>query len=454
MASAGVDLEPWQAGLLDDGLAEADDGRWAAGEVACWVPRQNGKGAVLEAVALVKLFLLGSRQIIWSAHEDKTAENGFHRLEQLIERSPHLRRRLKKIIHTNGKQRITLRDGRHVQFNTRSKKALRGFTADDLLLDEAQELTDAQMAAIMSTLSARSADVPGVQLWYFGTPPDSPLAWCYSVKASGEAGEPDLVWHDFGLHLDPGEDGRYAEEDLADVDRWYQANPALGVRISEAFVGKELRRLRQLFAGERLGVWPPAVDIAGKALSASEWAARQRPAPLPPGDRLVLSLDAWGERWAIGRSWSVPGEGVTAVELAAEGVDLRLGVEHLLVLEAQLDPAAVLVDTYGPAAAVVPDLRRSGVRNLVTPDSRQVVDAWTRFHDDVHHGRLIHPGALDGGNQALELAVDGAVTRRVGERVVLHRAASNEWVHALMAVVLARWGVATTLGADPIMIAT
>ena len=43
-ASAGLHLYPWQRLVLDVALAEDAAGKWAAFEVACMVPRQNGKG--------------------------------------------------------------------------------------------------------------------------------------------------------------------------------------------------------------------------------------------------------------------------------------------------------------------------------------------------------------------------------------------------------------------------
>src|SRR6185437_15135570 len=46
---AGLVLDPWQCDVLRDALGEGPDGRWASPFVGLVVPRQNGKGAVLEA---------------------------------------------------------------------------------------------------------------------------------------------------------------------------------------------------------------------------------------------------------------------------------------------------------------------------------------------------------------------------------------------------------------------
>ena len=49
----------------------------------------------------------------------------------------------------------------------RSKSAIRGFSADCLLLDEGQILNDLAWEAILYTVSAR----PNHQIWLLGTPP-------------------------------------------------------------------------------------------------------------------------------------------------------------------------------------------------------------------------------------------------------------------------------------------
>ena len=58
--AVGVNLDPWQRLCVRTALAEAADGRWAAFEFALFVARQNGKGEIIMALELAKLFLSGS----------------------------------------------------------------------------------------------------------------------------------------------------------------------------------------------------------------------------------------------------------------------------------------------------------------------------------------------------------------------------------------------------------
>jgi phage terminase large subunit-like protein len=46
---AGLELDPWQQFVIHNALGERPDGKWAAFEVGVEVPRQNGKGGLLEA---------------------------------------------------------------------------------------------------------------------------------------------------------------------------------------------------------------------------------------------------------------------------------------------------------------------------------------------------------------------------------------------------------------------
>jgi hypothetical protein len=52
-AECGVEADPWQVDVLEGGCGVRADGRWAAFEVGVNVPRQNGKGGVLELRVLL-----------------------------------------------------------------------------------------------------------------------------------------------------------------------------------------------------------------------------------------------------------------------------------------------------------------------------------------------------------------------------------------------------------------
>jgi hypothetical protein len=166
-ASAGLILDPWQELVLEGALAEAPDGRWAAPEVGLIVPRQNGKGGILEARELAGLFLFDEQLILHSAHEFKTAAEAFRRLLSLIQNTPDLDRRVNRVRTSHGDEGIELVGGQRLRFVARSTGSGRGFTGDCIILDEAYNLSSAGMSALFPTMAA----IRNPQLWYTSSAP-------------------------------------------------------------------------------------------------------------------------------------------------------------------------------------------------------------------------------------------------------------------------------------------
>ncbi len=170
-ALAGLELDPWQQFVLMHALGEDAFGRWAAFEVALVVPRQSGKGSILEARELAGLFLFDEKLIIHSAHEQATSSEHFRRLLQLIEGVPEFERRVLKAPRGKGAEAIELRGGQRIFFKTRTAGGGRGLTGDLVVLDEAMKLLDSTVAALVPTMAARSIH-GNPQLWYAGSAPD------------------------------------------------------------------------------------------------------------------------------------------------------------------------------------------------------------------------------------------------------------------------------------------
>ena len=272
---AGLELDPWQEFVLSSALGERADGKWAAFEVGLTVPRQNGKGSLLEARELVGLFLLDDeRLIIHSAHQFDTSLEAFRRLLTLVEGCPDLGSRVKRVSRSHGEEGVELKDGSRVRFRTRTKGGGRGFTGDCLILDEAMILPESMHGALLPTLSAR----PNPQVWYTGSAVDQQVhehgRVFARVRERGLAGEDGaLAYFEWGLDYDSPDD---VPEDVAlDAGSWAQANPGLGIRISSEHVGHERSSMDpRTFAVERLGVgdWP-AGDGSANVIDPQAWAS-------------------------------------------------------------------------------------------------------------------------------------------------------------------------------------
>ena len=106
--TAGLVLDPWQEHVLRVGLGQDAAGLWSAFEVGCVVPRQNGKGAVIEALCLAALFLSEERLTIYSAHEFKTAQETYRRIKELILNTDFLRKQVKRNVQSTNESGFEL----------------------------------------------------------------------------------------------------------------------------------------------------------------------------------------------------------------------------------------------------------------------------------------------------------------------------------------------------------
>jgi hypothetical protein len=123
----------------------------------------------LEIRELFGLTLLGEK-FLHTAHEVKTAQKAFRRLLYFFDNPrmfPKLHARTTMIRKANGQEAIVLDNGGSFELVARSRGSGRGFSCDVLVVDEAQELGEDHLAALLPTISASA----NPQQIYTGTPP-------------------------------------------------------------------------------------------------------------------------------------------------------------------------------------------------------------------------------------------------------------------------------------------
>lgn len=161
-AAYGLVAEEWQAHVVSAWLAEYKNTKLVHSRCGISAPRQNGKNTILEMVELYKIIVQG-RKMLHTAHEVKTARKAFVRLVGFFEnprKYPDLAQMVREIRRANGQEAIVLDNGGSVEFVARSRGSGRGFTVDDLVCDEAQELTDEQLEALLPTISSAPSGDP------------------------------------------------------------------------------------------------------------------------------------------------------------------------------------------------------------------------------------------------------------------------------------------------------
>lgn len=451
-ASAGLHLDEWQKYVLTHGLGATPDGRWTAKKVSCWVPRQNGKGAIIEALELAWLFMWGEDLIVHSSHQHRTSARAYIRLERLIRSAPHLHRKVRQYRQANGEQQIELRDGRMLQYTTRSASAIRGFSTGKLILDEAQELTAEQMAAILPAVSA----MPNWQVWFFGTPPNDPDAWAYGLRSDGEAGTARLAHLDWGADLDPTKPAD--REKAKDPNLWHATNPALGTKRSDGS-GIELETvedeckpsgLGDKFIIERCGAWLPRLQ-GGGVLDPARWATMLDAKSKRVGDvAIMLDVTPMRDHGSIGLA-GIRSDGLEHLQL----VDYRPGVDWMVARAAELRnalaPVLFVVDAKNGAAALLDDLAEVGITvaddpehpdrgDVLVLDTQQTSDATGQFIDAF---RLTPTVLRHIGQEPLDTAVKNVKVRQIGDagQIAFGRKASEVDIGPVVTVSGARYAL-------------
>ena len=405
----GLTPDPWQTTVLECWLATEKDGRMRAGRCGLAVPRQNGKNAILEMIELYFLVVL-HRKILHTAHEVKTARKAFLRLAGFFENDrqwPELAALVKEIRRTNGQEAVVLHNGGSIEFIARSRGSGRGYTVDVLVCDEAQELTDEQLEALLPTISSAPSGDP--QQIYTGTPPGptSPGTVFRRMREAGIARkDPRLSWVEWSV----AEVG-----DIYDRHRVAATNPALGIRLQMSVIDDELGQMTpEGYARERLGWWsdrghtPPAI-------------------PKPLWDACKVDKAPTGGKPSFGVKFSVDGERVSLAAAVAHGESVHVEVIAQLpaasamlgdkpladwLAEVWRSASCIVVDGKSGSGALEADLVRLRVptRAIRRPTVDQAVTAHKQFLDAVTAGQLSHIGQAE-----LNAAVMVATKREIGK---------------------------------------
>lgn len=424
-AMAGLHLMPWQKFTLTHSLGENTYNghkRWAAFEVGLVVPRQNGKGSVLEARELFGLFLEPREKLILhSAHEFKTASEAFLRIKTLIDSSDWLSRRVARMRTSHGEEGIELKDGSRLRFVARSTGSGRGFTGDLLILDEAYNLGADQMAALLPTLSAR----PNPQVWYTSSAGMITSDQLRAVRIRGRRGDSDrLAYFEWSCPEDV---------DLDDPSKWAQANPTMGYRIDLDFIAAERKALPDdVFARERLGIW--AEDNRQTVIDMNLWAGCADPTSRP-GDKVAFAIDAKPDSSAAAIASAGRREDG---KLHTKVVDHRPGmgwiVERMAELHQRYRPVTVMLDPSSPAGSLLADLAEIGIEPILV-NAREMGQACGAFHNDVVDDQLRHTD-----QETLNMALRQATTRTLGDAWAWDRRSGQGDICPLVAATLATHG--------------
>ena len=424
----GIVLDEWQEAVFEAAMGERADGRWAARLVGVSTPRQNGKSQIIVARALAGVLLFGEKTIICSAHQTDTAREVFQRLLDVIDDNPAVSERVESVMKALNREYIRFKGGQTIRIKARSVSGSRGFSADCLLLDEAQILGRPAWSSILPTMSARE----NPQAWLLGTPPtpqdDGEVFAQLREQALDKSGR-RLAY----LEWSAGPDA-----DLDDEQSWRAANPAYGTRIHRDAIEAERSSMSdEQFQMERLGMW--AADSGARVIDEQSWAVVADPASMPI-ERLTLAVDVAPDRSVA--SVALAGrraDGTWHVELDEQrkGTDWIAGwvkqrAEANRLHAVVVDEMSGLVETRNGRHYLI------GTRVQVTlaaADGRDMAVASGQFFDAVMAGEVRHPD-----QPQVNVALSVARKRPLAGAWAWNRKDAASDITPIVAVTLALWG--------------
>lgn len=444
IAASGVHLDPWQAHLVARLFDVDSAGRSAASEAGWLVSRQNGKGEGLMAWKLAHLLAFPRpdgkpKLIMYSAHETKTADEAFERIKQVFMRSRHLMARLAPngIRVANGQQTITMRNGNRLRFVARSKSSGRGFAADKLILDEAQECSAAAYDALTYTTSA----VPDPQTLIVGTAPE-PSNNYEVFEAIRDRGRqhtgPRTYWAEWSPTGSEAWD--YELEDPLDPQVWAESIPALGTRLKPEQIEEQVERASSLesLERERFSVWRDRAPITRRRLNdvdPEQWAAHADPEAEHVG-RVAIAV-------MLGR-----GGGYSSIAAASRRANGHVLVQHLRTaqhsawvaaevkrLQATLGAESVVVDRRN-IVPILTDLDRAGVAYLAM-SAPEVAAAFEMIVEGINTGQVDNCAQPE-----LDTSLENAIARKVGASgYTWDQSDPTEPATLIQAATAAHWGL-------------
>lgn len=425
--SYGLTPDPWQMEALDVMLARRPDNRWATARIGISVPRQNGKNGIIEVRELFGMVVLGEK-FLHTAHEVKTARKAFLRLCSFFEDTqnyPELASMVREVRRTNGQEAIVLTNGGSIEFVARTKGSGRGFTVDVIVFDEAQELSDETIAALIPTISA--APLRNPQQIYTGTPPSPGMAGEVFTRIRTAAllgDDPRLAWLEWSAERG---------DDFDDPDVWRMANPALDIRLDqETVLGERTTFDDASFARERLGMWEEETSYA--VISQEDWRACADEFS-EPETNAVFAVDVAPDRSSA--TVAMAGEradGLWHLEVIDHNRGVGWVIPRVTNLSRRHRIRTVIIDGGSPAASLIEGLRKNKV-TVVTIGAREMAAACGEFYDAVLEQRVVH---LDDPHVAS--ALSRARKRRLNDAWAWNRASSGDDITPVVALTLALWG--------------
>ena len=420
-AMTGNELLEWQQLIQCDIMAVNDEGLWVHQKYGYSIPRRNGKSENVLARCLWAL--KNGERVLYTAHRATTSHAVWERLDRMCEKA---KIQISSSFKAFGKEHLYTSNGGVVEFRTRTSSGGLGEGYDVLIIDEAQEYTEAQETSLKYIVS----DSNNPQTIMLGTPP--------TVVSSGTV----FVKYRATVLSGRGFDSGWAEWSVKqqmpadDVDSWYEANPSLGTILTERKIRAEITTDDIDFNIQRLGLWLSYNQKS--AISKAEWEALK--AEVRP--RLTGKV-------YVGIKYGHDGNNV-AMSVAAKTADGKIFVEVIdccsirsgnswilsYLNDMKKKTEIVVVDGASGQNVLSADMKDIGLKLPELPIVKEVITAYSAFEQGLNAGTILHMN-----QPSLTQAVSNCVKRAIGSNGGFGYQSTNDKIEIALldSIVLAYW---------------
>ena len=412
----------WQKYLLDAILAINNDGLWVHTRFGFSVPRQNGKNEVI-AMRELRGLKRGER-ILHTAHRTTTSAAAFNRLLEIMEEAGLEEGEDYRKIKAIGREQIILKDGGRIEFRTRTTTGGLGESFDTLIIDEAQEYTDDQEAALKYTIAASE----NPQIIMVGTPPTPYSSGTVFTKYRNnvlEGNLGDAGWAEWSVE---------EQSDVRDINLWYETNPSLGLRLTERTIRSEVGDDEIDFNIQRLGLWIRYNQKS--AISENEWLAlKVKARPVFRGPLYVgIKYGHDGVNVAMGIAVRTLSGKIFVEVIDCQSV--RNGNAWIISFLRNADVASVVIDGARGQNILANEMKDAGIKKPIMPTVKEIIVANSLWEQGIFQQSICH-----NDQPSLTQVITNCEKRSIGTSGGFgYRSQIEEYDRALMdSVILAHW---------------
>jgi phage terminase large subunit-like protein len=390
-------LLPWQELLGREVLKYKADNRWGHPEIAVIVSRQQGKSTFMSLLILFKMYELGEKLQVATAHKLTTSSEIFYKIDQIIQSTPELLAGFHKKFESKGSQEIRLKNGNRYLVRA-NNSAARGIAAvDTIYMDEIREYRDMDVWSSMRYTQMSSKNPMTIVLSNAGDQHSIILNKLKERAYSAIAGSEDAIgWFEWSAPQNTPVD---------DSDAFWEgvkyAAPSLGHTVHPDNLRAVLHDDESIIRTEVLCQW---VDTINPAINPSSWEACGGVAKLDKEQQTWMAIDLSPDRKAGALiAAQIQGQKFVVVLLATFSNPINIDDKQMAndvadwVRKYQTDLVAYSRQTAGAVAA---RLAPAGI-NVVPVDGALYGQACDEMLSAITSGRLVHGNQEELTRQAL-----------------------------------------------------